>query len=693
MPSFPVFLAGVIPLLLASVSSAQGMPSWPWNDAQAVVDEIAVCLVDESDDPRRVAALVGRVGLAVDGVTPFHGPGWHRVELTNGVRAIELELPTATLGADRDVSFATPIWRAAGGARIAPTATLLARSRGDLAALAGDPTFVWLEFESDFAGIDRAARLRSDCGDGFAVLRLLDQLGRRDDLEWIEPDALFEGRASVDDGPNIDLGDPLFALQWALNNQTLAPQGFALDLDIQGAWALTQGSADAGVVVIDVGVDLEHPDLVVALGEDFTGEGSGGGPATPCDRHGTPVAGCVAAIHGNGQGVSGAAPKAPLLSARSMITLESCTGAWTSQPSWTASALHWAQAHGARVSVNSNYYNVPFSTVATAYGETRAAGMIHFSSAGNSAGPITWPAALETVHAVTALTAYGPLAGFSCVGPEAAFTAPGQAIWSTDLSGPDGYADGDSCQVSGTSFAAPYAAAVAALVLSHSPGLSPDQVAMALRDTAGDLGPPGWDPQFGHGLTRAAGAVAYGASSLRMLEAHPPKLALDVGGVQSLELAAGPAASGSLYLVLGGASGPAALLSEGIGSLPFVIDAYTWATLALAPPVVGGLGVLDDHGKASAEVVVPAGTDPSLAGLELLHAYLVLAPVDGSIDGAASEPASLTLVANEQDLVDPFAPVWHPVDPIEVPGAGFGLESGPAPAGTAGGSQASVGEL
>lgn len=61
--------------------------------------------------------------------------------------------------------------------------------------------------------------------------------------------------------------------------------------------------------------------------------------------------------------------------------------------------------------------------------------------------------------------------------------------------------------VNGTSFAAPYVAGAAALVLSVDPSLSRDQVLGLLETTALDLGDPGFDPQFGWGLIDADAAT------------------------------------------------------------------------------------------------------------------------------------------------------------------------------------------
>ena len=59
----------------------------------------------------------------------------------------------------------------------------------------------------------------------------------------------------------------------------------------------------------------------------------------------------------------------------------------------------------------------------------------------------------------------------------------------------------------GTSQAAPHVAGLAALVWSLAPGLTPDQVQGLLQDTAADLGPAGWDPDYGWGRIDALAAL------------------------------------------------------------------------------------------------------------------------------------------------------------------------------------------
>jgi len=59
----------------------------------------------------------------------------------------------------------------------------------------------------------------------------------------------------------------------------------------------------------------------------------------------------------------------------------------------------------------------------------------------------------------------------------------------------------------GTSFAAAEVSGIVALLLERKPGLGPDAVRKALTATAQDLGPKGFDPQFGAGLVDAYRAI------------------------------------------------------------------------------------------------------------------------------------------------------------------------------------------
>jgi hypothetical protein len=113
---------------------------------------------------------------------------------------------------------------------------------------------------------------------------------------------------------------------------------------------------------------------------------------------------------------------------------------------------------------------------------------------------------------------------------------------------------------------------------------------------------------------------------LPSLYASPLALSLASGGMQSFTLRAGPQSAGDLYLVLGSASGTLPGIPLDGLEVPLVLDAYTWFT-AQKPnlaPLVETLGQLDPLGRAQAALQLPPATSPSLAGVTLHHAFVVL---------------------------------------------------------------------
>jgi len=65
--------------------------------------------------------------------------------------------------------------------------------------------------------------------------------------------------------------------------------------------------------------------------------------------------------------------------------------------------------------------------------------------------------------------------------------------------------------VEGTSEAAPHVSALAALIIASGrlgPQPTADAVLARIDSSARDIGPPGYDKRYGHGLVNAAAAVA-----------------------------------------------------------------------------------------------------------------------------------------------------------------------------------------
>jgi hypothetical protein len=101
--------------------------------------------------------------------------------------------------------------------------------------------------------------------------------------------------------------------------------------------------------------------------------------------------------------------------------------------------------------------------------------------------------------------------------------APGAMIRSTYT----GSAYSDS---SGTSMASPHVVGVIALMLSAYPDLSSAEVRQILYDTATDLGTPGRDDYFGHGLINAEEAVL---AALARQESQPMSVLAELNGDQT----------------------------------------------------------------------------------------------------------------------------------------------------------------
>jgi hypothetical protein len=147
-------------------------------------------------------------------------------------------------------------------------------------------------------------------------------------------------------------------------------------------------------------------------------------------------------------------------------------------------------------------------------------GVTVVASAGNGfldGNPLSSPGADPHVVTAAATDRNNESASFSSENGGVDVSAPGVDVLTTvppafDTDGnPDGYT-----LLDGTSFSAPMVAAAAAWIIQERPGLANDQVTGVLRDSATDLGQPGWDQSFGFGLINVANALGQPA------EAHDP---------------------------------------------------------------------------------------------------------------------------------------------------------------------------
>lgn len=147
--------------------------------------------------------------------------------------------------------------------------------------------------------------------------------------------------------------------------------------------------------------------------------------------------------------------------------------------------LNYAESEGAKIVVLSigspGIPGKPPSTIFTdVFRRMRAKGLLVFVSAGNDGDVVGHPANCPHAIAVTSTNLKDEISKFANTGPEVALAAPGEDIV---IVGPDGTYNSRQ----GTSFSAPIAAGVAALVLSARPDLSVDDVESILRQSAKTL--------------------------------------------------------------------------------------------------------------------------------------------------------------------------------------------------------------
>jgi thermitase len=304
--------------------------------------------------------------------------------------------------------------------------------------------------------------------------------------------------------------DPEFANQWWLRT-----------VGALGLWPIGQGRG-IKVALVDSGVSLTHPDLAANLESD--GYDFGDDDPDPNDRigHGTGVAGVLAALTNNGIGVAGLAPAVRVLPIKISVA-----GTAEFSSATVAQAVDYAVAKGARVINLSLVFDQPTELLRESIQSAIDRGVAVIAAAGNSGGPVAFPASIAGVIAVAATDRQGHLYTTSNRGPEVAIAAPGADILTTKLSG--GYAS-----QSGTSFAAPMVAGAMAALLSINGSLPVATLATLLRSVATPLAGPSFGQSFGQlqaglaaasllpAITLAAGTWASSQRSFEAAYRLPP---------------------------------------------------------------------------------------------------------------------------------------------------------------------------
>ncbi|HEV3378836.1 MAG TPA: S8 family peptidase [Thermoleophilaceae bacterium] len=366
--------------------------------------------------------------------------------------------------------------------------------------------------------------------DGDSVPETIAELRANPRVKYAVPNHI--ARASQTFVPN----DPGFRRQWNLSE----PWGIGMP----EAWSLAAASgAPAGkgvlIAVLDSGVAFERykryrrsPDLrkrTFVRGYDFIDR-----DRHPNDvfGHGTHVAGTIAQATNNREGAAGIAYEARIMPLR---VLDS---AGSGDSVAIAKAIRYAARRDADIINLSLEFEldvvpseIPEILAAIRFAHRR--GSLIVAAAGNGFGrKVAYPARADQVIAVGATTRSGCRSDYSNGGPDLDLVAPGggvdaepRASQELDLCNPNSASDwifqvtfrGRSVQkfgmprgYEGTSMAAPHVSGIAALVIASGklgPNPSPDLVQNHIEATSRDLGRPGFDGRYGHGLVDAARAL------------------------------------------------------------------------------------------------------------------------------------------------------------------------------------------
>jgi len=362
------------------------------------------------------------------------------------------------------------------------------------------------------------------------TLRAIKALSKRSDIEYAEPNYILRPHRVPDDEG--------YPLQWH----------YPL-INLPQAWDLTVGErapSPVVVAVIDTGVLMNHPELkplMTADGFDFIsnaarardGDGLDADPDDPGDSpvgrssfHGTHVAGTISAMSNNGVGVAGVSWAARLMALR---VLGEGGGSSHDVRQAVLYAAGLPNDSGRVPARRADIMNLslggsaPSQADREVYAAARNAGVIIIASAGNNnTSTLNYPASYDGVVSVSAVDMNRQKAPYSNYGTAVDVAAPGGDV-SVDRNG-DGFPDGVLSTLGsesggrigftfsfyqGTSMAAPHVAGVAALMKAVWPQMTPDQFDQALSSGAivNDLGAPGRDDIYGHGLIDAYKAVVY----------------------------------------------------------------------------------------------------------------------------------------------------------------------------------------
>ncbi|WP_280339151.1 type VII secretion-associated serine protease mycosin [Nocardia neocaledoniensis] len=387
-------------------------------------------------------------------------------------------------------------------------------------------------------------------------------------------------------------------------------------LGLERAWEFSRGAGQL-VAVIDTGVTRNDrlPDMIA--GGDFVANSGDG--ADDCDAHGTFVAGLIAATKVDGQGFSGVAPEAQILTIRQTSKMYQKEGANRNKApedlpdgygnlATMASAIRRAADMGASVINVSEVWcgtnkGVNDSAVGAALQyAVEVKNAVPVVAAGNSdtcktantvidpldpnadpwsktemnVSPARWD---DYVLAVGSIDANGAPSKFTVAGPWLSVAAPGENMVSLNPRGAGTATgtvnqQGQTSPISGTSFATPLVSGVVALVRARFPELSAKEVMKRVQATA-HAPAEGWNQYIGYGSVDPMAAL-----TAEVTGSLPPKRPSPAAQVQLAVPAPAPAPDNTARNV--------SLIGAGVVGLLFVLG------MLASFPIRRRMGVRED---------------------------------------------------------------------------------------------------
>jgi serine protease len=316
--------------------------------------------------------------------------------------------------------------------------------------------------------------------------------------------------------------DPFFELQWHMKL-----------IGAERTWAIQKGDPSVGIAILDTGIAFEDfgrfrkaPDFGDTVFLEGFNALDGSSHANDDNFHGTHVASTVAEATDNGVGVAGLAFRCSLMPVK--VLDSDGNGFFFEVAEGIDYVTNFRQDGTNPVKVINLSLGSDFESqiVSRAIERAAAAGIVVLAAAGNGGKRgISFPASHPDVIAVGAVDGRKQAAPYTNSGEELDVMAPGGDVDRDDDDNgrPDGvlqqtfspqtalrdgrFDDFGLFYVDGTSQAVPHVAALAALLIRQ--GITdPEAVRAAITTTAEDLGEPGRDDVYGHGLIDPAKALS-----------------------------------------------------------------------------------------------------------------------------------------------------------------------------------------